>query len=341
MDSNPISPSLALLLVPLLCGACPSGPASESESGDTEATGPAPTVTDTEPTPTADADGTADDGSGTGPAPDPIAGECPLGERVGNFDVILEPAYSAINGEVREALVRATIDSIPAEEGECWLLRRENPFCDPPCSGAEVCNADAACVPYPARISVGTVTITGLEVPVTIEPAADDRYFLTDLPHPAVAPGATVELTADGIALDGRGFPMLSLTSPDLFISEGMPLEVSWEAGDGEAVVRAEINIDQHGVSPATLMCDMPDTGSYSIPASIIDALIVSGTSGFPSAHFYRQTIDSTQAPPGCVELRIRAHAEATVEVEGHIACNGPADCPPGMVCNLPIQTCE
>lgn len=149
MDSNPISPSLALLLVPLLCGACPSGPASESESGDTEATGPAPTVTDTEPTPTADADGTADDGSGTGPAPDPIAGECPLGERVGNFDVILEPAYSAINGEVREALVRATIDSIPAEEGECWLLRRENPFAILPARGPRCATPTRPVCPIP------------------------------------------------------------------------------------------------------------------------------------------------------------------------------------------------
>ena len=39
--------------------------------------------------------------------------------------------------------------------------------------------------------------------------------------------------------------------------------------------------------------------------------------SGFPSANVYRQTIDSTTGPSGCVELRIRARTPVDVEVEG------------------------
>ncbi|MCA9706751.1 MAG: hypothetical protein KDK70_12945, partial [Myxococcales bacterium] len=110
---------------------------------------------------------------------------------------------------------------------------------------------------------------------------------------------------------------------------------------DTPAHVRIEINIDQHGISPATLVCDVPDTGSYSVPATLVDALLQAGVSGFPSANLYRQTIDSTQGPTGCVELRIRGRTPTAVEVEGHTACNVPEDCPPGQTCNIVIQTCE
>lgn len=327
--------------------ACESGSNSDTNagsSGSNATDNPAastsnnpPDGTDDDPLPTGDDDPGTDTGE-----PPRLAGECPLGERVGNFDVILEESYSAVDGEVREALVQTAILTVPAEEGVCRLVRRENPFCDPPCGGGDACTADAQCVEFPSRIEVGTVTITGLEGPAEMEPAADLRYFLTDLPHPAIAPGATIELTADGFSLDGDGFSALEHTTGDLMVAEGTPLDLTWTPEDGNAIARVEINIDQHGISPATLFCDAPDTGSFTVPASIIDALIESGTSGFPSANLYRQTIDSTDTATGCVEFRIRARTPATVVVDGHVPCTGaPGECPEGQTCNIPIQTCQ
>jgi len=264
-----------------------------------------------------------------------------MGERAGRFDVILEEAYSAIDGEVRAGVIETAIITVEAEEGGCRLLRAENPFCDPPCGGGEVCTSTAQCAVFPERIAVGTVTITGLEVPLAMEPAADQRYFETDLPHPVITAGAEIELTADGLGLSGFGFGALSGVSPSVFVAAETPLDVSWDPENADALIRIEVNIDQHGVSPATLFCDVPDTGSYSVPASLVDALMSAGVSGFPSANIYRQTVDSADIGAGCVEFRIRGRTPTEVEVEGHTACNGPKDCPDGQMCNIVIQTCE
>jgi len=329
-----------LLVVALsLPMACENGSGSNTEGGnDTENSTATDNGSATENGDTISADET---GTDTDNPPEGLAGACPVGESVGRFDVILEEAYSAIDGEVRETLVQTTIITVAAEEGECRLLKRENPFCDPPCSGGEACTSTAQCAVFPERITVGTVTITGLEVPLAMEPAADQRYFETDLPHPVITAGAEIELTADGLDLSGFGFGALSLVTTELVVAAETPLDISWDPENADALIRIEVNIDQHGISPTTLFCDVPDTGSYSVPASLVDALMNSGVSGFPSANIYRQTVDSATISAGCVEFRVRARTPATVEVEGHTACNGPGECPEGQTCNIPIQTCE
>ncbi|MBL4682942.1 MAG: hypothetical protein JKY37_00010 [Nannocystaceae bacterium] len=151
----------------------------------------------------------ADDGNDDGG--NPIAGECDLGQRVGRFDVILEETYSAIDGEIREALVQTAVLTEAANEGGCRLIRSEFPFCDPPCGGGDACT-EGGCVPFPARMEVGVVTITGLEAEAVMEPAADSRYFKTDLPHPAIVAGASIELHAEGgggFTMQGAGFGAL------------------------------------------------------------------------------------------------------------------------------------
>ena len=291
-------------------------------------------------------DGGPDDGDETGDdGGDPIAGECALGQRVGNFDVLLEDSYSAIDGEIREFLVQTAILTEGASEGDCKLIKSEFPFCDPPCSGGDACTADG-CMTFPARATVGTVTVNGLEAEAVMEPAADSRYFKTDLPHPAIAPGADIELVAaggdnSGFTMQGAGFGALTVTSEMLTIAPETPIDIEWEPEGGRARVRIEINIDQHGTSPSTLFCDVEDNGSYQVPASVVDALIASGTSGFPSGNLYRQTVDSTNTDNGCVEFRIRGRTPVSVGVEGHTPCNGPGECPEGQTCNIPIQTCQ
>ena len=52
------------------------------------------------------------------------------------------------------------------EGGGCVMLRRNNPFCDPPCQPGTTCDFDGACIPYPSNHDVGLVDITGLVEPV-------------------------------------------------------------------------------------------------------------------------------------------------------------------------------
>ena len=339
-----------LMIVAALVG-CEAPAGTNGNSGETSGGGgPDAGSSTTESVEEDDGDDDAptdDDNSGSDTDdPNPLGGECPRAERVGGFEVLLEEAYSAIDGEVRSAALQTVIQTVHAEEGDCYLLRNENPFCDPPCSGGEACSASATCAAFPERVEVGTVTIAGLEVEVALEPAADKRYFHTDLPHPAIAPGSVIELSADGgeysgFSLDGVGFGPLTGVSSPLLLAPETPLAITWEPEGGEARIAIAINIDQHGTSPSNLLCDVEDTGSYEVPAVVIDALLESGVSGYPSANLYRQTADSTQMDTGCVDFRVRARAEAQIEVEGHTACMNDTQCPPGETCNIPIQTCE
>ncbi|PRP92818.1 hypothetical protein ENSA5_47310 [Enhygromyxa salina] len=279
-------------------------------------------------------------------APGPLDGECPLNERVGLFRIVHEPDYSAVDGEIYEAVIPSTIVEQTAAEGGCRLLARENPFCDPACANGEACTHAGTCIPYPERVETGAVTIAGLEVELVMSPRADKRYFDTTLPHPAFSPGGAIKLTSTGgeigpLELSGRAFAPLELGDDTWRIEAGKPLIVSWAPEvDGEARFYLTINIDQHGLSPSTLVCEGPDSGSFEVPAAIIDALLDAGTSGFPTGHAYRRTVDSIEADPGCVELEVRSHRSATLEVSGHTPCVDEGDCPDGLSCELMTQTC-
>ncbi|PRP91565.1 hypothetical protein ENSA7_82170 [Enhygromyxa salina] len=278
--------------------------------------------------------------------PGELDGACQLNERVGLFSVVHEANYSAVDGELTEAVIPATIVQATITEGGCQLLTRDNPFCDPPCGAGEACTHAGTCIPYPAKRDTGTVTIDGLEVGVVMQPRADKRYFETTLPHPVFSPGTAIRLTSSGgevgpLELSGRGFAPLELSTTTWVAQAGQPLVVDWVAeDDGEARFYLTINVDQHGISPATLVCEGPDSGSFEVPATVIDALLSAGISGFPTGHAYRRTVDSVESDDGCVEFQVRSHRDATLEVSGHTPCTADPDCPDGQTCDLANQTC-
>jgi len=254
-----------------------------------------------------------------------------------------------------------------ASEGDCRLLRRVNPFCDPPCAGGDVCGQDGDCHPFPLNVSAGPVEIAGTLAdpgggPVTIAPNATGGYAKTDVPLPLFEPGASVSLTAPGdvapaFALHAVGVADLELPDETLTMTKGAPLTITWTAAQeppaGAARIYFTINVDQHGNSPATLACDVADTGSYTVPASLITQLVDLGVSGFSTFDVYRRTVDSASldmsgwgqpgglaGDTGCVELRVMSYAPGKVLVEGHVPCTKDLDCPDGQTCDKAIQTC-
>ena len=280
------------------------------------------------------------------PLPVELDGACPLNTRVGLFSVAHEPNYSAVDGEIFAAVIPATVQELSASTSECRLLTRTNPFCEPSCTSGETCSQAGVCVPYPLRVETGSVTVAGLAVALSMHARADKRYFETALPHPVFSPGAPISLSSAGgefgpLELSGRGVAPLELDASPWALAPGQPTLVSWTPGDEpDASVRLSINIDQHGLSPATLECEGPDSGSLELPAVMIDALLAAGVSGFPTGHAYRRTIDSTQTEAGCVELEVRSHRSAELEVAGHTPCTADADCPAGLDCELATETC-
>ena len=310
---------------------------------------------------TADDDASGDDDTGDDDAdddssetdddtePPTLRGACELADKVGAFVVQHEPEYTVVSGEVRDGVVPAAVLENVLTDGDCRLLRRPNPFCDPPCEPGQTCDLDGECIPYPLNLDVGTVTVVGLNKEVAMEPPGAGLpavYYDTQMPHPGFDPGAAIRLDASGNAIDGftlhgEGFAPLAIADEAWIVRPGQPLEVGWTTAAGEQVrILLRFNIDQHGTTPVEVWCDVDDTGSASVPAGVMDALIGYGVSGFPSGDAYRHTVDSADVEVGCVEFEVSSHVHGDLRVEGHIPCDSPDDCPEGMDCDIPTGTC-
>ena len=274
-------------------------------------------------------------------------GACPdLAEKVGTFEVQHESDYSTVYGQVADGVVPTTILENVGEVGDCRLMRRNNPFCDPPCEPGFTCDFDGECITYPANHSAGTVTISGLTKQVEMEPSGTNNYFDTEMTHPPFEIGSEVVLQAAGdeiaaFTLFGQGVTPIDILDDAWIVREGEPLQVAWTPADGEyATIHLRMNIDQHGNTPVELVCDLPDQGTAILDSELTDQLIAFGVTGFASGNIYRRTVDHIDVEYGCVEFAVYSHLLGNLQVEGHIPCWGPDDCPDGMECDIPTNTC-
>ena len=268
-----------------------------------------------------------DDDDSAADAGDPttveLRGECAADQRLGAFTVEAGPDLSSVAGKVENKPQPASIREEIAAEGGCRLLRRENPFCDPACQGTEVCDQDSTCVPQPEPRDVGVVTVDGLLVEVEMTPVPPGyNYFETQLPHPAFDAGALVTRTStDGVygelEMHGVGPQPLVIVGEEWDVEDGIGLAVSWEPPVGEVrtSVHLELNIDQHGATPVTLVCELDDTGSATVSGTLTDALFTAGISGFPRGSLSRRTADSQDVTDGCIELMVASSRTQSVVV--------------------------
>jgi hypothetical protein len=276
-----------------------------------------------------------------------LRGPCPPSTQVGGFEVEhSELGYFASGNVADRALLLRTPEEV-LESGACRVLKPTNPFCDPPCSG-QYCASDGSCAEYPENRNVGSVFIEGLIKPIRMEPVGNDhRYYDSALPSPAFEPGAMLKLSAvgndvPGFTLHGEGVePIVVIADQAKEVAEGQDLVLEWEADpERNATIAVRISIDLHGVSPATLVCEGPDTGSMLIAAELVDGLLELGASGFPSAAIERHTIDSVETNDGCIAFKVASSIAVALSVPSHVPCHGAADCPEGATCDLDLQTC-
>lgn len=331
------------------------------------------TIDDDTTTPsTPDAAGDPDSSSDLGPLPSaadaPLRGPCPMATDWGGFELQVAE-FAFLVGAVADGVVPVTVLEVVETSGDCRLLKRVNPFCDPPCAAGETCDHSGECIPFPKNQDLGPVTVEGLSVEgaaVVLAPQPPaSTYSLTTLANPPYAPGDVLRLTAPGTAaggapdggeigpveLYGIGVAPLVLETTQWDVEEGEPLEIVWTPppAGARSRVHVTINIDQHGNSPVVLDCDLPDTGAASIPSSLLDALLASGISGFPNGQATRRTADSHLAlvdpppgtPAGCLDLLVTSPVVPDVRVAGHTPCKQTLDCPSGQTCNVSIETCE
>lgn len=270
---------------------------------------------------------------------------CTLNSRVGFFEVANWQGYATVAGEVSEGVIPLTVLQPLEQEGGCWLMRRENPFCDPPCGAGQLCDHSSQCIPYPEKKDVGTVTISGLKESVEMTPDPVNNYYDTTVPYPLFDPASPIELIATGGDLEGFSLSatgVVTLEVPDIewTMKKNEPLALSWVPVVSGAHIYLSINVDQHGNSPVTMFCNFEDNGSAEIPSTLVTKLLEYGVSGFATADIYRRTLDSTNISAGCVELVVFSHVQGLLKVEGHVPCFTNADCPPGETCKVEINTC-
>lgn len=283
------------------------------------------------------------------PATVPLNGTCPLHSKLGGFVVETYTDYAIVDGAMADGVVPVTILEEVGADGGCTLLKRNNPYCEDACESDETCNFDGECIPYPVDQDLGTVTVGGLEIDVIMEPVSPGySYFFTSLPNPPFADGALVELrTGTGVfaPLELHGIGSSTLVPGETLwqVTEGNELAISWDAPDPN--VRTEVamwvNIDQHGTSPVSLSCVFPDTGSATVPAAMVNGLVASGVTGFPTGALFRRTADKVEVDGGCMDFTVGGRRGVDVRVTGYTPCKDDDDCPEGTTCNQAIEICE
>src|SRR5688572_388481 len=219
--------------------------------------------------------------------PRELRGACDLAQRIGGFSIEAQADFGVVQGVVADAVLPTAVPLLVSETGACRMLERRNLVCLPACAGAEACGELGSCIPYPRQVDVGVVAIAGLTRPTSMSPLEPgNTYFSPGADNPPYAPDATVALSAQGgsglaaFELFGRGSAPL-LEAPQWQLARGASLSVTWAAPSsgaspgmpGATHVLLELTIDQHGVSPFSLVCQLEDTGSATVPATIIAQL--------------------------------------------------------------------
>lgn len=212
--------------------------------------------------------------------------------------------------------------TVTMTEGACQLLEFEAGFCDVCDPSVAIC-VDSQCVPWPSSPSAGTMTIDGLNAALSMEPTAGAFQYTTfgGLPEDLFDADAVVSATAPGAAFPAftvsvggvTPFETEPVPSGAVTLPDGADFAYTWHAPEAGTRVRVQINEggNPHGTPNATLLvCDVPDTGSLTIPRALVEALPTLGpglSKGRDRSYFaamrYRE--GTVAVPGGAVTLTV------------------------------------
>jgi len=273
---------------------------------------------------------------------------CAEEEHVGSFEMTLKETFTSVQGTVTNGVRPSDVSEVTSTEGTCKLLQPKTLFCDPMCGSGETCNDDGTCVVLPSNQSVGVVSVTGLTAEVSMEARSPVFYYnhVGDLPHPAFQAGDEVMLSAAAedigpFSITTTGISALTLTTENMRLERDAPGVLDWEASTAHdsTKIEIELNIANHGGTPAKVRCLSDDSGHFEIPASMVNALLDLGFSGFPSVSLTRAASNVATTDYGCVEFRAQSTTVLSVNIDGLISCSDNSDCPTDQTCQADL-TC-
>jgi hypothetical protein len=345
---------LATLSAGLLSPACSSDEASPEPSPSTGGSGASTGGASTGGTgggaaPTGGSgNATSTGGTGGGAAPS-------TDEVVGNFRItIKEPTasrdgFTEVIGFVYE---RPYPEELVWEEthsaGDCQLLEPNVPFCDPACTGGDVCVEGGVCVDPPTKKALGEVTVRGVRTAggateFTMKAVAGNYQPGSDtgtLPYAAFEPGDPLSVSTTGgdfapINLESTGIaPLVVTTEAPVPVESEKAVSLAWEAGANPASkIEIKLEISHHGGVKGMVTCVVPDTGSTEIPALLVTELIALGVAGYPTVSLTRVTRDQASISAGVVELLVMSQSALAVQIPGLVSCSETEPCPDGQEC--------
>ena len=270
---------------------------------------------------------------------------CEPDKDLDGFTVRLLPQYSTLGGRVWDGVSVLRARKELASALTCRLLTTHATTCDPACTPGNECGIGDKCVPAPRKMDVGEVSITGLAKPVKMSAIApvNEYNFVGELGHPAFSPGAKVTLTAAGgkaspFTIEAVGVAPLEAQQHAPLVKAGLPVTVTWttdEVAHGDVTI--VLNVNQHGTGGGEIACVAKDSGSFTIPAMLVDGLLKLGTSGFPALTIVRQGSGIATIAQGCVGLTLVSSTVLDVNIPGLVSCSGPEDCPAGQSCTADL----
>jgi hypothetical protein len=327
-----------LLAASLLSGcsssqsATPDGTSGAGSLGEAGATGDAGAAGETSSMGNAGASGAL-----------PLTGTITVSLRAAN-ETTMAKAFSVAGGTVYDGPVPDAFPlAVSLEEPGCKLLKPKLPFCSDGCGGDAACVDDETCAAYPKAQDVGILRLEGLGgEPVTMDPFPPSfAYQSPALPHPPCVEGEAVSLSGDDFSAASTCIAPLIVASTEFAVRRDEALGLDWEAPAQSDQTRVLIKLDvsHHGGKKGEIDCDVPDTGSFEIPASLVTALVDLGLAGYPTIVLTR-IASAPSADQPAIKFEISSSIELEVDT-GITSCTEDAQCATDQRCNMDKLVCE
>jgi hypothetical protein len=281
-------------------------------------------------------------GGGSGSGSTPSGGGAANGP-FGTFTIALNPAvedapaYTSIFGKAYSGPYPTDIiETVIASADNCKVYKYSLQACyDPSCTGEQTCVAENVCETKPSPVSVGDVSVTGLgPSPLKLSVTNLNYQYPLELPYPGITEGEPVTLTGSGGAfsaftISAQGVAPIATSESSYLVANDQPLTLKWTPGASsvDAEVTATLNISKHGGSAGYMLCTTTDSGTLTIAADVLKALVGLGVAGFPELLLTRRTHGEATVAAGKLALDVEAVAKPPLNVEGYCSCFNDSDC--------------
>jgi len=265
-------------------------------------------------------------------------------------DATFTVAHGSLTARLYGAASPATPTSIQEEMAGCQLVVPQDVVCTPACDSASLCTATDQCTAKPKAQDLGTLHVTGLQTTsggasFDVAPGSGNVYMSETLPYPPCAEGDSIVVQSGAFTVTGKCIGPLTVTSPAplrLVDAQKNPIAaaLTWSPPSqaGISRIRLILEISHHGGgSKGEVDCDVPDTGSFTIPQKLVADLIALGVAGYPTIEVSRVSAASPANAPG-VQLLVSTSLLLDVD-SGVLSCGGGSDpasnsCPDGTTCS-------